>query len=270
MADSRLLPDWDLEPAATSALRITGAVAAAVGAAAALSAAGPALAGVASVPILGLTAAWLHGRIRREPTSVRVEGLLATLEAKDRYTASHCSRVAAFADLIAEEVGLTDRARLRNLRIAALLHDLGKLDVPLAILHKPGKLDADEWEAMRGHVLAGTRRAAGLATAVCRIIAQHHERPDGLGYPRRLADDAICLEARIVAVADAFDAMTSDRPYRRSLGPDYALAELRRSVGDRPGGAQFDPEVVEALARRFDEAAALCTREAARHASPLA
>jgi putative nucleotidyltransferase with HDIG domain len=221
------------------------------------------------MPLLGLTAVWLSGR-GRGATTARVERFLATLEDKDRYTASHCSRVAAFADLIADELGLADACRLRNLRIAALLHDLGKLDVPLGILHKPGKLDEEEWSTMRRHVESGTRRASALAADVRTIIAQHHERPDGRGYPCRLAGDEICLEARIVAVADAFDAMTSDRPYRRALDPSYALTELRSSAGACPGGAQFDPAVVEALARRFGEALALCTGEAAAHSSPLA
>lgn len=267
MPDSRLLPDWDLDDADGRAGLFTAAAVLAGGAL--VAAAFPPLAGVAGMPFLALGAVWVHERATRGATRARVEEFLATLEARDRYTASHCSRVAVFADLIAEEIGLSDPGRLRNLRVAALLHDLGKLDVPLAILHKPGKLDDEEWAAMRTHVERGTDRASCLAEAVCRIIAEHHERPDGRGYPRKLRGDAICLEARIVAVADAFDAMTSNRPYRRARDPRWAMDELRRSAGSRPGGEQFDPTVVEAFARRFAEVAALCTAESATHASPL-
>lgn len=267
MLDSRPIIQWNLE--ASAPLGLAGVVAAATVGAACVAAAGGLLANVASIPLLGFTAVWLHGRTVRRPTASRVESMLAALESRDRYTASHCSRVAAFADLIAEELGLDDPARLRNLRVAALLHDLGKLDVSLGILHKPGKLDEREWEEMRSHVQAGTRRASSLRREVCRIIAQHHERPDGKGYPRKLRGEEICLESRIVAVADAFDAMTSDRPYRRAMDPHAALEELRRSAGSQPGGEQFDPAVVEALERRFGDALTFCTPEAARHASPL-
>ncbi|WP_373047599.1 HD-GYP domain-containing protein [Vulgatibacter sp.] len=270
MPEVRLTPDWNLELYRPIHIGVAGAVAAALAAAAAAASAGSALASAASMPLLGLTAAWLQRRRSRPSTSCRVQGFLETLEARDRYTASHCSRVAAFADLLAEELGLDDPKRLRNLRIAALLHDLGKLDVSLEILHKPGKLDDVEWRQMRAHVQAGTRRASCLTAGVRRIIAQHHERPDGRGYPRQLKGEQISLEARIVAVADAFDAMTSDRPYRKAVGADVALAELNRTSLGTSGRQQFDPEIVAALERRFTEAAALCTAEAARESSPHA
>jgi len=266
---STIPPDWNLDLRQPGRLGLAGAVAGALAGAALLASRGPHLVAGGSLPLLGLTALWLRRRGSR-CAGVQVDHFLRTLEARDRYTASHCSRVAAFADLIAEEMGLRNPSRLLHLRVAALLHDLGKIDVPLEILHKPGKLDEAEWEAMRSHVEAGCRRAAGTRRAICRIIAQHHERPDGKGYPRRLRGDQICLEARIVAVADAFDAMTSDRPYRAALDPEVALAELLRSSAPGADEQQFDPRVVAALQRRFAEACLLCTPASARNASPAA
>ena len=261
--------DWNLDFRRPTRLGVAGAVAGATAGAAFLATGGPWLTAGGSLPLLGLTALWLRKGCQRRGDE-QVEGFLRMLESRDRYTASHCSRVAAFADLIAEEVGLRSQRRLLHLRVAALLHDLGKMDVSLEILHKPGKLDEEEWTEMRGHVQAGCRRASSTRRAICRIIAQHHERPDGRGYPRQLRGREICLEARIVAVADAFDAMTSDRPYRRALDPEVALSELVRSSCGDSGGQQFDREVVRALERRFAEARALCTPQRAAHASPAA
>lgn len=263
---SRLIPDsWNLEAPPrhlSQGLLLAGA---------SVLAAGWALLGgelaPASFPLFACGALWL-GRNRPEPsTAARVEHLLAILEARDRYTASHCSRVGAFADLLAHELGIESPARLRDLRIAAILHDVGKLDVALDVLHKPAPLDPDEREAIERHVQTGSRRASCFESRICAIIEQHHERVDGRGYPRGLSGEQILLEARIVAVADAFDAMTSDRPYRSALTPEAALAELERASTEE---LQFDPVVVAALRRRFDEFAALCTRAEARLSSPLA
>jgi putative nucleotidyltransferase with HDIG domain len=181
-----------------------------------------------------------------------IRALLATLGTRDGDTAHHCRRVAAVADRIAEQLGTLPPADRRDLRVACLLHDVGKLWTPVAVLRKAGALDADEWRQMRAHVEDGARLTlavlAGARRAV-RIIHQHHERIDGRGYPQGLRGAAILLEARIVAVADAFDALVSDRPYRRGANVAAALAELRRSAGHGPAGEeQFDRGVVEALA----------------------
>jgi HD-GYP domain-containing protein (c-di-GMP phosphodiesterase class II) len=130
-------------------------------------------------------------------------------------------------------------------RAAGILHDIGKLGISDAILHKPGRLDADEWEEMRRHPELGARilEHANLRDIAAWVLA-HHERVDGTGYPRGLASDAIPAEARILAVADAYEAMTADRPYRRALGTEAARQELVRGAG-----AQFDAAIVDAFLR---------------------
>jgi HD-GYP domain-containing protein (c-di-GMP phosphodiesterase class II) len=136
-----------------------------------------------------------------------------------------------------------DDERLGALRTAAKLHDIGKIGVPDAILNKPGRLDADEFRVVQTHPVVGAEllRAWGLDEPA-RFVAQHHEHIDGSGYPAGLRGEEIALESRIIHVADAFVAMTLDRPYRRALERDEALAELVRHRG-----TQFDPAVVDAL-----------------------
>jgi HD-GYP domain-containing protein (c-di-GMP phosphodiesterase class II) len=126
----------------------------------------------------------------------------------------------------------------------ALLHDIGKIGVPDAILLKPGPLDPQEWEEMRKHPQVGFNilKSIGFLKIPAEIVLSHQERYDGTGYPRALGGDAIPLGARIFAVADALDAMASDRPYRKSLGFERAIQEIARQ-----SGTQFDPQVVEAL-----------------------
>lgn len=187
---------------------------------------------------------------------------LMQLAHHDRYTADHCHRVAAFTELLAEDLNVLSPSARQNLTIAALLHDVGKIETPMGILHKPGRLSEPEWAIMKAHSLAGVRMVAGFPAPVRQIIAQHHERPDGNGYPFGLRGNAICIEARIVAVADAFDAMTSSRPYRKALAPEEALSRLQAAAGQArvvsslPG--QFDRSVVRAMENRFDDARAVC------------
>ena len=181
-------------------------------------------------------------------------GLLRHLGRRDAYTAAHCTRTARIAVAVAEELGRLSSRRLEHLRLACVLHDVGKLDVPLEVLRKPAALDAREWRLMRAHVgngLALLGRSLPAHRAAARIVEQHHERLDGSGYPAGLPASRISLEARILAVADAFDALTSDRPYRRAIDPTRACAELRRACGTKRVPRQFDAEVVEALVRRF-------------------
>lgn len=171
--------------------------------------------------------------------------LSASLEARDPYLRGHSARVTSFAEGLALALGWTGR-RLDVLRLGARFHDVGKLGVDEAVLRKPGPLTAVELEEVRAHPVAGARLIAGVADLQDALpcVLHHHERWDGTGYPHRLRGERIPLEARILGVADAFDAMTSLRPYRAPLTVEQALAELERCAG-----TQFDP----ALAATFVE-----------------
>lgn len=171
-------------------------------------------------------------------------GLVAAMDDHDRPTRGHAERVRLYTDLIAGEMGLPPKDRDR-LRWASLLHDIGKLAVPAAILNKPGKPDDAEWEMLHRHPDIGAELARPLLPWLGEwgdLIAQHHERYDGTGYPRGLAGAQICRGGRIVAVADAFDVMTAARAYRRPVARPAAYRELLRC-----SGTQFDPEVVRAM-----------------------
>jgi len=173
--------------------------------------------------------------------TVRV--LAAAIETRDPYTGGHVERVSTFAVAIGRQFGWSDD-QLDVLELGALLHDVGKLGVEDRVLRKPGPLDDAEWEQMRQHPALGAAllRAVPFLHGSVDCALRHHERYDGKGYPDGLAGAEIPLEARIVAVADAFDAMTSDRPYRKGLAVAVALAELERHAG-----TQFDPSVVAAF-----------------------
>jgi len=173
--------------------------------------------------------------------------LARAVDAKDSYTRSHCQTVSQLSGLIGTELGFAGE-RLTRLRLAGLLHDVGKIGVPDAILNKPAKLTDVEYEAMKRHSLLGYDivRAADMELEA-RWVRHHHERYDGRGYPDGLAGEQIPVEARIILVADAFEAMTSDRPYRKAPGQEFAIQELRRNAG-----AQFDPAVVDALTRLLE------------------
>ncbi|MBW3614502.1 MAG: diguanylate cyclase [Actinobacteria bacterium] len=170
--------------------------------------------------------------------------LAASLNTHDRGTRGHSERVRAYADLIAEEMGLDEEARDR-LRWAALLHDVGKLSVPSSTLNSHHALTEDDWEILRRHPLEGALLAAPLVEWLgpwATAIEQHHERFDGTGYPYGLAGQELSLAARIVAVADSYDAMTSVRSYSAGISPAEARAELARQAG-----SHFDPTVVRAF-----------------------
>jgi putative nucleotidyltransferase with HDIG domain len=188
--------------------------------------------------------ALLESYRRLEESSLEaIESLNATVEAKDPDTAGHSLRVQRVALAIGEELGL-GADRLDALRFGGLFHDIGKIAVPDRILVKPGRLNRWEYERMKTHSAEGARIVGkfGRLREAVPIIRHHHERWDGGGYPDGLAGSTIPLEAAIVGLADAWDAMTTDRPYHRALSPLEAFAEVRAGRG-----AQFAPEVVDAF-----------------------
>ncbi|MFN8525334.1 MAG: HD domain-containing protein [Chloroflexota bacterium] len=167
--------------------------------------------------------------------------LARTVDRRDGMTGDHCVRVAGYSRAVGAMLLGDDGDVLRKLEYGALLHDIGKIAVPDAILRKAGPLDEEEWAMMRQHPIlgCGILEGVGFLKDSLPIVRHHHERFDGQGYPDGLCGDEIPLGARVFAVADAFDAMTSDRHYRAALGLDETLAELRRH-----SGTQFDPGVV--------------------------
>jgi putative nucleotidyltransferase with HDIG domain len=174
-----------------------------------------------------------------------VTSIVDAIEMKDKYTRGHSERVSRLSLLVAVDLGLTYDER-RLVRYAALLHDVGKIGVPLCIINKPGPLDDDEFAEIKRHPSIGAdilRDIDFLAPALD-VVRYHHERLDGRGYPYGVASDDLDLMVRIVTAADAFDAMTSTRSYRRALTVADAIAELRRCAG-----RQFDPVVVESVAK---------------------
>ena len=173
----------------------------------------------------------LYRQLQRS-VSQSLLGLANALEAKDAYSRGHSERVAELSRRIAELIGL-DAVDVEAIEEAGLLHDIGKIGVPEPTLRKPGPLTGTEWEAMRRHPMVGAQIIAPfefLAAAVP-LVRHHHERWDGSGYPDGLAGSAIPLGARIVAVADVFDALTSTRPYRGALPPAGAVAHLEGAAG---------------------------------------
>jgi HD-GYP domain-containing protein (c-di-GMP phosphodiesterase class II) len=178
-------------------------------------------------------------------------GLANALEAKDPYTRGHSERVAGLARALSLAAGLSESAA-ETVAQAGLVHDLGKIGIPEDILRKPGALSPAEWELMRGHPLTGAQILAPLEFfedgAV--IVRHHHERLDGTGYPDRLSGEAIPIGARIVAIADVFDALTSDRAYRGALSAGEAVRHLRREAG-----RGLDAELVERFVQVLSGAA---------------
>jgi putative nucleotidyltransferase with HDIG domain/PAS domain S-box-containing protein len=176
-----------------------------------------------------------------------VQAMGAMVAARDPYTAGHDTRVAALAVAIATELGLGE-APTEGLRLAGLVHDVGKLTVPAEILNKPSLLTPVEFELIKGHSATGYEILASIEFdyPIADIVAQHHERMDGSGYPAGLGGNDILPEARILAVADVVEAMASHRPYRPALGIEAALAEIRAGAGTR-----YDSPAVDACERLF-------------------
>ncbi len=180
---------------------------------------------------------------RATVTKETSDALVAVLKEAQPGLNGHLNEVATLARSVAAHMGMRP-AELDEVTRAAQLHDIGKVAVPSDILDKHGPLDEAEWEFVRQHTLVGDRilSAAPAMSSVAEMVRASHERFDGAGYPDGLAGEGIPLGARIVAVCDAFHAMTGGRPYRSAIEPDAALEELRRCAGE-----QFDPDVVEAF-----------------------
>ncbi|WP_313311416.1 two-component system response regulator [Pulveribacter sp.] len=203
-----------------------------------------------------ISAATVRARVRNHLSLVRLQELRDTrlqlvqrlgraAEYKDNETGMHVIRMSHFARLLALALGCS-AAWAEDLLNAAPMHDVGKIGIPDAVLRKPGPLDAQEWDVMRTHPEIGAQiigeHPGGLLAMARTIALQHHEKWDGSGYPQGLAGEAIALEARIVALADVFDALTSERPYKRAWTPEAAMAHIQEQAG-----RHFDP----ALAERF-------------------
>lgn len=185
-------------------------------------------------------------RLSRDRRARLLERLSRTLEARDPHTHGHSRRVARHAAAIAKRMGLPRQEVLR-VRTAAVLHDVGKIDTPKELIDKRGPLSAEEYEVVKQHAPVGARMVASLGDPeLTALVRHHHERLDGGGYPDGLAGEQIPLGARIIAVADTFDAVTSTRPYRRAMAHRQALALL-----DAEAGTQLDPDVVRCFRRYY-------------------
>jgi putative nucleotidyltransferase with HDIG domain len=196
----------------------------------------------------------LEGRVReldrrnKESLINGVKTLVHALEAKDAYTSGHSARVSRYAVKTAVQMGYTG-ALLEQIRLGGELHDIGKIGTREAVLNKPGTLSSEEFEHIKEHTTLGERILAPFfneSPMVLRIVRSHHERMDGRGFPDGTTGQAIPAEARIVAVADAFDAMTTNRAYRPTRSPSQAMDELRSCID-----THFDAEVVNAFERAF-------------------
>ena len=170
--------------------------------------------------------------------------LALTVEARDKYTEGHCDRLAQYAVALGQKLGLS-KDELSTLRRGGLLHDLGKIGIPDAILLKPGRLTHDEYELVKQHTIIGERLCMGLRSlaAVRPIIRHHHERLNGSGYPDGLKGDDISVLAHIIGIVDGYDAMTTARPYRRAQTAEFAIRELRADVAK----GELSRELVEAF-----------------------
>jgi len=178
-----------------------------------------------------------------------VEVAMNLSEMRDPYTAGHERRVAEIAVAISAELGF-DAQRQQGMRVAGYLHDIGKITIPAEILSKPGKLNDIEYTLIKGHAQASydVLKNVDFPWPVAQVALQHHERIDGSGYPQGLKGQGIIIEARILAVADVVEAMSSHRPYRAGLGIEKAMAEIERGRG-----TAYDEEVANACLRLFKE-----------------
>ncbi|MFO7167020.1 MAG: response regulator [Chloroflexota bacterium] len=200
----------------------------------------------------------------KEQNLQTIAALAAAIDARDPYTRGHSEQVMRYAVRLAELLGMSP-AQVERVRYGALLHDIGKIGIRDSILLKPGPLTPEEFEVMRGHPTIGADIVRGIKDlrSIIPIIEHHHERPDGNGYPDGLAGEEIIPEARILAIADAYDTMTSDRAYRRAMCPEEAFAELRKG-----SGKQWDARFVEVFIRMVQTEGHALRLKGTRHAQP--
>lgn len=177
-----------------------------------------------------------------------ITALAHAIEAKDTYTLNHCEMITGRAVALAQYIGLPQH-EVENIRLGSILHDVGKIGIPDAILNKPAKLTDEEYERIKEHAVIGARivQSVGALQGVVPIVRHHQERYDGTGYPDGIKGDEIPVGARIIAVVDAYGAMTEDRVYRKAPGHEIAVSELKRW-----SGRQFDPEIAEAFIRLLE------------------
>ena len=185
----------------------------------------------------------------RRSVETTINVMVAAVESRDPYTAGHQHRSAQLAVAIAAEMGLSPE-QIDSLRTAGSIHDIGKLSIPAEILSKPTKLSEIEFALIKEHASKGYEILKDVESPwpLAEIVYQHHERMDGSGYPRNLKGEEICIEARILSVADVVEAMASHRPYRAGLGIDAALAEISKDKG-----IFYDPQAVDACLKVFRE-----------------
>jgi hypothetical protein len=195
------------------------------------------------LPLAYIQIATKRSKEMQDGTQMMLENMADTVDLRDTYTGGHSRRVTGLVEAILAELSLSG-PDVRLIVTSARLHDIGKISVPDAVLHKPGKLDADEWSNMAAHPEVGAdllARHPGFRRGV-EIVRHHHEAWDGSGYPHKLKGTEIPFGARVIAVADSFDAMTSDRPYRSGMSCSTAIRILREGRG-----AQWDPQIVDAF-----------------------
>ncbi len=178
-----------------------------------------------------------------------LDGLVTAIDHKDHYTKAHSEDVTGYALMLARAIGCSDET-YNVVRVAGLLHDVGKIGIPTSILRKPGKLTPEEYEVMKGHVTLSALIIHGLPrlSDILDAVSAHHERWDGKGYPKGLAGEDIPLLGRVMAIADAFSAMTLDRPYRAGLSTEAAIAEIKKGMG-----SQFDPDLANIFLNSLQE-----------------
>ena len=199
---------------------------------------------ISSAEVPGILARTPRGSTDTHVELAALLNLAEALDLRDLGSTSHCRRVGRLAELTARELGLPPEA-VERVRLAGILHDVGRVALPDGVLGKPGPLTDDEWTWVRAHPAVGARMIETTEYDDIRSwILFHHERPDGHGYPEGRREDDVPLESAILAVADAYEAMTNDRPYRPTRGTEDAAEELRRQ-----SGRQFRSDVVEALLR---------------------
>ena len=200
-------------------------------------------------PLLLARYAWKLYLFSENARTRLIKAFINSIEAKDKYTQGHSERVAEYSVQIAREMKL-NRHQIQLIRQGAVLHDIGKIGISDNILNKPGRLDNDEYAAICNHPLIGVRilEEVGLEPEVLEMVRSHHERYDGTGYPDKRSAKELSLASRILCVADAYDAMTSDRPYRNSMPLEKVL-----QIMEECKGTQFDPEIVDAFIKTLEK-----------------